>query len=83
MIFFLIGRVSFRAFVSFRELCQIASFGSFFVQIGIYINPDLTEVQRSQDKKLRDKLKKKKKPFKLKENWANATHYYIIRNMDY
>ena len=46
----------------------------------VYINPDWTVAQRRQDKILREELKKKNDPLNLKENWATATHYHIIRN---
>jgi len=47
---------------------------------GIYVNPDLTEAQRRQDRQLRDELKNKNEPLDLKNNWATAGHYYVIRN---
>nr|XP_047129682.1 uncharacterized protein LOC124809582 [Hydra vulgaris] len=39
---------------------------------GIYVNPDLTEAQRRQDRQLRDELKKKNEPLNLKNNWAKT-----------
>jgi hypothetical protein len=47
---------------------------------GIYVNPDLTEAQRRNDRQLRDELKKKIELLDLKNNLATAGHYYVIRN---
>ena len=46
----------------------------------IYVNPDLTEAQRSFDKQLRVECKQKNDPLNLKVNWGTARHYYAIRN---
>ncbi|XP_047123011.1 uncharacterized protein LOC124806291 [Hydra vulgaris] len=50
---------------------------------GIYVNPDLTEAQRRQDRQFRDELKKKNEPLNLINNWANASHYYVIQHKSF